>query len=37
MKKGRFCVLDSEVQFTSFGSEHVAEHENRALKMLGGI
>ena len=35
--KGHFCVNKSAVPHSAIGANHAIEHENRALKVLGGI
>ena len=35
--KGYFCVNKSTVPHSAIGADHAIEHENRAMKVLGGI
>ena len=35
--KGYFCVNKSIVPHSAIGADHAIEHENRAMKVLGGI
>ena len=35
--KGYFCVNNSTVTHSAIGADHATEHENRAMKVLGGI
>ena len=35
--KGNFCVTKSKVKFTSIAPDHGIEHENRKMKVAGGI
>ena len=35
--KGYFCVNKSTVPNSAIGADHAIEHENRAMKVLGGI
>ena len=37
MKEESFCAAKSEAPFTSIGTDHGIEQENRAVKVLGGI
>ena len=37
MREWSFCVANSEVPFTSIGTDHEIEEENWALKVLLGI
>ena len=34
---GYFSVNKTSVPFTATGADHATEHENRAMKVLGGI
>ena len=34
---GDFSVNKTSVPFTAIGADHATEHENRAMKVLGGI
>ena len=35
--KGYFCVNKSTVPHSAIGDDHATEHENRAMKVLGGV
>ncbi len=37
LEDGDFCVTKSSIPFCSIGPDHGIEHENRAMKVLGGI
>ena len=37
IKEESFCVAKSEIPFTSIGTDHGIEQENRALKVLSEI
>ena len=35
--KGYFCVNKSKLPHSAIGADHATEHENRAIKVLGGM
>ena len=37
LEDGDFCVTKSNIPFCSIGPDHGIEHENRAMKVIGGI